>query len=209
MPPRDFWTRWLPKEPKSAQKADEQEQGKALLSGSVGRSLALLALVGATLMILSRGGPGPEKPVMGSLQQPKQADAIAPSVSPEERLARELKEILWHMEGVGEVEVYVTLQAGSELVVAEEVTLQRTTGGEQSAAASSDLRESRRPVTLRDEGARSEKPLVVLEKKPTVKGVVVVAQGATSPRVRYDLMQAVQTALAVPANRVAVFAMRP
>ncbi len=173
-----------------------------LLGGATGRGLAVLTLVGVALMVLSRGGGPPVQPTL----TPAQLTEASPAVSFEERLARELRGILGHIEGVGTVEVFVTLEAGEEVEIAEEVTIQRTVSNEDQ---SGDLHESRRPVTLRDDAVRSEKPLVLVEHKPKVKGVVVVAQGASSPQIRYRLSLAVQTALSVPANRVAVFAMRP
>jgi stage III sporulation protein AG len=202
----DLWTRWLQKKADSSSSPEtgSKEGGKVLLGNATGKGLAVLTLVGVALMMLSRGGGEPSQPTLGSTQLP----ATGLAVSLEERLAHELREILGHIEGVGEVQVYVTLEAGAEVVIAEEVSVQRTTGDQAHARVADDLHESRRPVTLRDDAARTEKPLIIVERKPTVRGVVVVARGASSPRVRYQLTQAVQTALSLPANRVAVFAMR-
>lgn len=39
---------------------------------------------------------------------------------------------------------------------------------------------------------------------PEIRGVIVVADGAKDPRLRYELSSAVQTALGIPAYKVKV-----
>ncbi|NLN18685.1 MAG: hypothetical protein GX162_05315 [Firmicutes bacterium] len=194
------WMRWLQGNTDASSAKDAGDN--LLLRGATGRGLAVLTLVGIALMVLSRGGGPSAQPTLA----PPPLTEGGSVVSYEERLARELREILGHIEGAGAVEVFVALEAGEEVVIAEEVTIQRTAAGEGQGE---DLHESRRPVTLRDDASRSEKPLVLLERRPKIKGVVVVAQGASSPQICYRLSLAVQTALSLPANRVAVFPMRP
>jgi stage III sporulation protein AG len=205
----DTWTRWLRVDATSSSGETEGgEVAKPLLGNTAGRGLAVLALIGATLMVLSKGS-GPDKPAAGTLQAPAPTPNITPPGEPEQRLVGDLKAVLSRISGVGSVELYITFDTSAEQVVAEEITSQRTsTGGDKGGTMTVDLRETRRPVTLRDDAAKAERPLITVERKPRVRGVVVVAEGASSSGVRYEVTRAVQTALDVPAHRVGVFPMK-
>jgi stage III sporulation protein AG len=202
---QDTWARWFPAAARSQGEGARETGAGMLVTPAAGRGLAVLVLVGAALMWLGRGG-GAEKPVAGP---PAAVPPDLVATRPEDDRARELTAILSQIAGVGAVAVYISYESGPELVVAEEVSSRRaTTAGDRQGQASTDMNETRRPVTLRDDAARVEKPLVLVEKEPQVRGVVVVAEGAASAGVRYELMRAVQTALGVPAHRIAVFAKR-
>jgi stage III sporulation protein AG len=202
--------RWLqPGKKPAAGEPSDGEPVKPLLGDGAGRVLALLALVGAAMMLLARGG-GVDKPAASVSQAPEPAPVAAPALPSEELMRRELKALLAQISGVGAVELYITYDTGTEQVIAEEVTSQRSAStGERNGAETQDVRESRRPVTIRDDAAKTEKPLVLVQKEPRVRGVIVVAEGGASARVRYEVARAVQAALDVPAHRIGVFPMKP
>ena len=55
-------------------------------------------------------------------------------------------------------------------------------------------------------GPRAQRePLVVTSYQPEVRGVVVLAEGAYDPGLRYELFKAVQALLGVPAHRIQIF----
>lgn len=201
----DIWSRWIPFKGEVKSDNADQAQTKPLLSPGAGKGLLALLLIGALLMLISKPSEEPSQPTAGSLRPDPPVTPTTP-VHQEKSLEQQLRTILSQIAGVGSVDVYVTMDTGPEQVVAEEVNSQHTTNTtSQPAAATTDVRETRRPVTVRDDASRVERPLVLVQKEATVRGVVVVADGASSAAVRYRLSQAVEVALGVPAHRVAVF----
>ena len=109
-----------------------------------------------------------------------------------------LGEVLSDVKGAGKVSVMVTVESGSEIIIAtstEEKT--NTSSGTSNSNQSSTIVE--KPIIIGDE------PVVLIEKLPKIKGVIVVAQGAGNIQVRLELLKAVQAVLEVDANNVEVF----
>lgn len=125
-----------------------------------------------------------------------------------EQMEQELKSILQKIQGVGSVEVFVTLERGSRIRVAETVTDDlRTIEEYQGAGVTRTTHEQRQtsaPVTLRLDAERKEVPLVLEEYEPIVRGVLVVAEGVADPHIRYQVAKAVQTVLQIPMYRIEV-----
>lgn len=136
-------------------------------------------------------------------EAPQQAANSAPE---EEGMESRLKRALESIRGAGEVEVLVTYESGPELVPAMSTEKQRSTSrdtrSEQEGVTESES-ETDKPMTLNKNG--SDEPLVLTEKQPQIRGVIVIAQGAGDVRVRMDLTRAVMVALGVDASRIEVF----
>lgn len=109
-----------------------------------------------------------------------------------------LGKVLSNVKGAGKVNVMVTVESGSEIIIAtsteEKVT---TSSGSSNSNQSSTVVE--KPIIIGDE------PVVLIEKLPKIKGVIVVAQGAGNVQVRLELLKAVQAVLEVDASNVEVF----
>lgn len=120
-----------------------------------------------------------------------------------------LREILSGIEGAGKVDVMITYEASSEVVTAQSVDKQTSIITETDASGknkrSETVIENQEPVTVQDSDGDSA--LVLVEKEPLVRGVIVVAEGAGNIKVRMDLLKAVQTALQVSSDKVEVFEM--
>lgn len=119
----------------------------------------------------------------------------------EEKLAR----ILSKLKGVGEVNVMITLEDSSEKIPASNITrtTENTTEVDSEGGTRQVVREdeSIQLVNQSNDGSL----VVVKEIKPTIKGVIVVAEGAEDPLVLEKLYEAVKTVLGVQANRVQVY----
>ncbi|MEW6047322.1 MAG: hypothetical protein AB1609_12710, partial [Bacillota bacterium] len=116
-----------------------------------------------------------------------------------EEVERELEAILGLMDGVGSVKVFITWAQGPEQVVAfNETVEQRTLPGVGPDAARSqatgERRVQRQVAIIRDSEGRRETPVVLTERYPVVKGVMVVADGARDPKVRLAIQRAVAAA---------------
>lgn len=198
----DVWTHWLPKREEHPKQPGTEPPQAALLSPQAGRLLAGLVVFGALLLLLSRT-PESEQAVVGPPDPGTSPDATL-TKSSESTLEQELQAILSRIAQAGNVWVYITMETSEERVIAEEVTTQVTVEGGKDT----DKRESRRPVTIRDDALKAEEPIVLLQVEPKVRGVVIVADGAVLPHVKYQLAKAAQIALGLPAHRVSVFPSR-
>jgi stage III sporulation protein AG len=116
----------------------------------------------------------------------------------EEKLANALSQI----KGAGKVSVMITYESGSEIVPAMSVDSE-TSSSDNSGTQSQS--ESLTPVTIKEDG--DDVPLVLTEKEPVIKGVLVIAEGAHDTYVKLDLQRAVQAILGVSASAVEVFEM--
>ncbi len=125
----------------------------------------------------------------------------------EEIVEVRLKKILERIKGSGEVEVMVTFEMGSEIIPAsntvetKDTTEEKDSNGGIRTVTSQNLTEN--IVTTND--STGNKPLVIKEIKPQVKGVIVVAEGADDIEVKVQLYDAVKTVLQVSGDRVQVY----
>lgn len=103
-----------------------------------------------------------------------------------------LEKMLSRIENAGSVSVMITYYSGTEKSLAYETrTQERESSGEKS--------EDRKAVTSGGE------PMVVKEVYPSVKGVIVAADGADIPSVKAAIREAVTASLGVGAHRVCIF----
>lgn len=120
----------------------------------------------------------------------------------------EIESILSQIDGVGKVNVMITYYSGKELVPAydstkkENVTQEKDSGGGTRSISDS---ENENKVVFEDSQGGGKTPIFVKELLPAVKGVVVVAEGASSAEIREKLCKAVQALLDIPLYRIQVF----
>ncbi|MDR7870009.1 MAG: sporulation stage III protein AG [Tissierellaceae bacterium] len=114
-----------------------------------------------------------------------------------------LSEILSKLKGVGSVDVMVTLEDSVEKIPASNVTTTREITNELDAQGGT------REVSREDETIQvvntSNDVVVLKEVKPSIKGVIVVAEGAEDVVVLETLYEAVKTVLGVTGNKVQIF----
>jgi len=125
-------------------------------------------------------------------------------------LERDLTALLRRVSGAGEVVVLVTLESGFRGVYGEnkEATA-RMTREDDGGGGRREVEEttSRTEVVVTRDGP-GENPLVLLEKLPQLRGVMVIAEGAGDPRLREQLVLALQAGLDLPAHRITVLPMK-
>ena len=102
-----------------------------------------------------------------------------------QNLEYKLKTIIGKIKGAGNVDVMITLESGTNLLLASNET-QNVNSNEVTTVSAS-------PIILEQDGNSS--PLVIGEILPKIKGVVVVSSGASDIAVRLNILHAVQTLL--------------
>lgn len=122
-----------------------------------------------------------------------------------------LEESLRFVEGAGQVQVLITLAGSEEQVLTrdgrEEVSDTLETDAAGGSRHVSETRLDKSVVRTVDERGK-DVPLVVRTIAPKVDGVVVIAQGAGSARVRRDIIEAIQVLFDVDMNRIAIIKMK-
>ena len=121
----------------------------------------------------------------------------------------QLEKVLSGIKGCGKVSVMITYESDGEIVCASTTETQTDTVREKTENGgikeSETTKENKKPVTVGS--GNGENALVVLNKVPKVKGVIVVAQGAENLGVKLSLQKAVETVLQVSPEQVEIFAM--
>ena len=136
---------------------------------------------------------------------------IEPRAGPaktEATLESRLEDILSTVRGAGKVRVLVTYATAGERVAATVSTTDESvseTSGGATATRSEQSREMQQPATISTEGGQS--PIILVEKEPEIRGVIVVAEGAADPTVRLNLQRAVQAVTGVSLSCIEVFEM--
>ena len=109
-------------------------------------------------------------------------------------LEKKLENILMQMDGVGRVDVMITVSDGGE---------QRDSGGGERSVTEQAGEDS----TVYVETADEKYPYVQKETLPTVAGVVVVAEGGGNPAAVSEISESVQALLKVEPHRIRVVKM--
>jgi len=118
-------------------------------------------------------------------------------------LEERLMNVLSNIRGAGAVTVMVTLETGPELRIATSVD-ERTTTSTTSSGSTTTVTLVENPIIINSGGQSG--PLVLMEIMPVLRGVVIVAAGASSPQVRLELLEAAQTLLNVPIANIQIYA---
>jgi len=136
--------------------------------------------------------------------------ANVPQRSVEEALEVKLANLLAQVKGAGSVAVNVTLESSAATDFAKNVTKENKTIQENDNAGgirtTTEIKESEQILMGKENGV--DKPVMVSETKPVIKGVLVIAEGATDSTVKSNLTKAVETGLGVAAYKVTVLPQR-
>jgi len=172
-------------------------------------ALVGLAALGMLLMFLS-AEPLRQLPVPPPVETSQKPVPLGVEADYRQVLERDLTALLRRVSGAGEVVVLVTLESGFGSVYGEnrEATA-RSTREDDGGGGRREVEEttSRTEVVITRDGP-GEKPLVLLEKQPQLRGVMVIAEGAGNPRLREQLVLALQAGLDLPAHRITVLPMK-
>lgn len=179
----------------------ERDEGKRKLVKPLAvlgryKYVLLVAALGAVLLLWPEAKD--TAAAVGESAQTAQVTAAAG-----ESAARELEEamedILGKISGVGRVDVMLTLQSGTELVLASDSTL-RYSGSTQ---APDDYDRSSQTVTVSGSSGGTD-VVVTQEKYPQYRGALIVCDGGGNDTVRLQVIEAVSALTGLGSDRIAV-----
>lgn len=152
--------------------------------------LALCLILGVLLLSWGRALPA-------AAGEAPQEETEAPVIAGSDQLQTQLEAILCQVKGAGNVRVAVWYSEGAAAVYATESenSSDRRTGQNEDQ----ESRGNRVSVA-----AVNDRPVLVRQDPASVRGVLVVAEGAGDPQVRERLYAAVKSLLGLKTNQIAV-----
>lgn len=172
----------------------------------------LLGLVGIIAVGMSciYMGKGPETPAQSI--QSKSALTTSPITSTkigalEKDLENKLQANILLMEGAGKVQVSVSFASGlkNEYARNDNVTKNTSKETDKTGGTRETTQVTENNQVVMPSG--SSQPVLVMEDRPEIAGVLVIAEGARDPNVREGIHTAVQTLLNIASNKITVVPM--
>lgn len=122
------------------------------------------------------------------------------------RLEQRIRDVLKNVDGVGEVDVMLTLFSSSEKVlrVDKERSRAATSETDSSGGTRQQADESLRESTVLAGGSGSGEPVVEKELAPEISGIVISAQGGGNASVQKEISEAMQALFGLPAHKIKV-----
>ncbi len=177
----------------------------------------LLIILGCGLAILLLSVPGlfssdKDKTSSPAISNEKTSNTEKYSSTEEYVCTQEnrLKQILMQVKNIGKVEVMITVKSSKELVPLKDQTSDSQTTTEQDSAGgnrSSTSDSSQEETVLSQANQGENAPYIVKQIEPEIEGVVVIAQGGDSDRVKSEIVDAIMVLFNVPAHKIKVMRM--
>lgn len=168
--------------------------------------LGVLCLAAGNWLAMDRG----KEPVTEKTAPQQAGIPLTQPHSYEESLEIKLASVLTQVKGAGNVKVTVTLESGAtqeyaKNSVKENKVIQEkdTTGGIRTTTESRETEQ----LTFAKDGS-ADRPVMLREVQPVIKGVLVIADGAGDSHVKAQLAHAVEGVLGLPLYRITVLPQR-
>lgn len=127
-----------------------------------------------------------------------------------EQLEERLKNILKKVEGIGEVEVMITIKASKEQVILKDAPYSQEsvneTDNQGGSRISSQLEKEEETVLVQPENGGTL-PYVIKELEPEIEGVVVIATGGDNSFIISEINSAIEALFGVPVHKIKVMKM--
>lgn len=137
-----------------------------------------------------------------------QQDMIIENLSYETRLEKQLAELLRQVNGVGDVNVMITLEEETLIEPAfNTIDTEKTSEEKDNEGGVRTIIEkqtNQQVVLLRRNG--EEEAMVLKKTAPKIKGILIVADGASSSNIREKIIKSTATLLDIPIYKISVLA---
>lgn len=175
---------------------------KEKLPKSKSSFLIAIGIFGLLLLLISSFDFGGEQPDTNVLEETVQSKEGSNEYT--DRLETKLEEIISDMLGGTKATVMITLESGIEYIYADEVKTDADLTRDQAALKTQQSDSNHKTyITVKDADG-NERPLVVTEKMPVVRGVVVVCESGETSSVAAAIRLAIKSALNVDENKICI-----
>ena len=161
--------------------------------------LLIGALIGILVLVIAIPVPKTEKN--------KQTEAVKEEISEKEySMEAELKEILQRISGVGRTEVFITYEDEGKIVVEKDESVSEELIEEADSSGG-----TRTTTSTRNEKAtvygNAEDPYVIQELSPTIKGILVVAEGGGNVTVKKQIQETIEALFGLDSHKISIMKM--
>lgn len=154
---------------------------------------ALIVLLAGIILLYAGGGGARDRP-----QQTKPDENIESAGFNLEEFQSELTDKLMQIDGVGRVELMLSLEQTGEAVYASDI--RQSQSSEQSGSFE-------RTLSTVSDGSYGEQPVRITQTCPVFRGAVVLCDGADNDQVRLAVTQAVRAVCGLGTDRISVIRM--
>lgn len=185
----------------------------SFLNKSGKEKITIVVLIGVLLLVISlptkKNSTGNDTDSLNSATGQNTALSSNDTTDYEDYIETKLKNILAQVEGVGKVNVVVTLKSTSEKILAtdEEYAQEQLEETDSSGGSRSSSTTSGSSTNIFYDTSQGSQPYVKLENMPEVEGIIIVAQGGGDGTVASNITSAVEALLGVPAHKIKVLKM--
>lgn len=180
---------------------------KIMLSDKMLIGLVALIAIGMSFIYLGKGVDTTVQTLQAKTDQSTAATTNTKIAALEKELENKLQSNLQMMEGVGKVQVSVSFATGlkSEYARNDNVTKNTSQETDKTGGTRETTQVTENNQVVMPNG--SSQPVVVVEDRPEIAGVLIIAEGARDPNVREGIHTAVQTLLNISSNKITVVPM--
>lgn len=152
--------------------------------------LVLVVVCGILLLFLSYSGHEKEPDVQSADSSFVQSEETTTLEDYKRAREDELEELLQKVEGVGSVEVMITLKASNEKVMLKDSVNKGETNEEKTV--------------LVENSDRDSTPYIVQEREPEIEGVVIVCQGGYDSVIKREITDAVGALFSIESHKIKI-----
>ena len=175
-------------------------------------NIGLIFIIGVAMVFASNYFKNANNPKGTSANVAEQEEVVQTTSSQslsdyQSSIQKDLKSILGQIEGVGNIDVMITFESLEKKEIAfntqesNNITTENDNQGGERVVEESQ--KNLNAIMVNENG--SNEPLIVTENYPSIKGVIVVAQGASSPDTKYNLLKCVENVLELPSHKVMIY----
>jgi stage III sporulation protein AG len=179
--------------------------------------LAMFFVAGILLILLSIpnifGKEQTKNKTSGTTVPVQQKDTNTTSYDPNTYIAEmedKLENVLKKVDGIGDVEVMITLKSSKEQVALKDSPYTQEglneVDGEGGSRTDNSIQREESTVLFTNEDGNTV-PYIYKELEPEVEGVIVIAEGGDDVRIKMDIMEAAEVLFDVPVHKVKVMKM--
>lgn len=187
-------------------KKNENSEGVSLWKFLIFLSIGVILLVFANTYIT-------ESDNKGNIESSKNSSVstLSQNESYEEKLEKRIKSLFSQIDGVGKVDVLITLESTEEIIINKDEPLKETDSQEQDSNGGTrktlDKDQESKTVLVNTANGGTE-PIILKKYMPMVKGILILAEGGDNPIVKQNLTKAATILLDVSAHKIQVCKMK-
>lgn len=186
----------------------EKKERKKIMLKDIGLEKIILIAIAGIILLVTNFSEWQSKNKTEKITETQNVAATSENEAYIESLENKLVHILENVDGVGEVEVMITLESSRESILNKDDTEELETEEETSDGTKSERQSSRREneTVLADESGEAA-PYVIKELEPEIAGVVIACEGAENNTVAASVTEAAQVLFGISVNRIKVLKM--